>query len=322
MFGPAVDGEVWTGDDAAVIATSARTLVTVDSMSEHVDFELDWARGDDIGYKLVAINVSDIAAMGGRPTRAVATVQLGEETDVALVERIAAGMSEAAASWQIGVVGGDLGRGVDISLTMTLLGEPTGPPVLRSGAREGDAVCVTGTLGGAHAGLLVLQLGAVEADAVRAEITSGSGADGLAVLAAAQLRPRPRLSEGQALTPLATAMIDVSDGLAIDLERICRASGVGCDIWSAAVPFHPDLHHAANAVPDLPEPLGCALLGGEDLELLFTVPEDRLGNVESLLDDIGTSISVLGRITEGGMTIDEEPLDEWSEQAWDHLRIR
>src|SRR5688500_3295956 len=127
--------------------------MTVDSMAEHVDFELDWATGADVGFKLVAINVSDIAAMGGRPTRAVATVQLGEATDVSVVEEIAAGISEAAARWHVGVVGGDLGRGTDLALTMTLLGEIEGPPILRSGARPGDMVCATGSLGAAHAGL-------------------------------------------------------------------------------------------------------------------------------------------------------------------------
>lgn len=291
-------------------------------MSEHVDFELDWAAGPDIGYKLVAINVSDIAAMGGRPTRAVATVQLGEDTGSELVEGIALGIARAAEAWEIGIVGGDLGRGAELSVTMTLLGQIQGPPVLRSGARPGDLICVTGSLGAAHAGLLLLQAGIVDRRAVEAEMSAATGADGLAVLAVAQLRPRPRLLEGQALAPLATSMIDVSDGLAPDLERICLASGVGCEIRSDAVPLHPDLQHAQRAVNGFPDPLGCALVGGEDFELLFTVPEDRLDDVEHALDEVGTSISVLGEATREGRTIDERPLEEWSKHAWDHLRIR
>jgi thiamine-monophosphate kinase len=311
---------VWTGDDAALIATGDRTLVTVDSMSEHVDFELDWATGADVGYKLVAINVSDIAAMGGRPTRAVATVQLGDETEPDLIEDIAQGMADAARRWGLDIVGGDIGTGSDLGLTLTLLGELEGEPVLRSGAKAGDRILVTGSLGAAHAGLLLLQLGAVDPSAVRTEIGEGSGADGLAVLAATQLRPRPRAEEGPALAALATAMIDVSDGLAVDLERLCKASGVGCSVDSAAVPVHPDLAHAAGAVDNSPAPLECALAGGEDFELLFTASESSLDEVHHVLDDIGTSVSVIGEITSGACNIDRRPLDEWSRRAWDHLR--
>lgn len=296
--------------------------MTVDSMAEHVDFELDWAAGSDVGFKLVAINVSDIAAMGGRPTRAVATIQIGEETAPGLIDEIAAGMAEAATRWALHVVGGDIGSGTDLALTMTLLGETDGPPVLRSGAREGDAVMVTGSLGAAHAGLLLLQMGAVDPAAVKAELADRSGADALAVLAAAQLRPVPRVDEGPALAGTATAMIDVSDGLAVDLERLCRASGVGCDVDSAAVPVHPDLAHAATKVPELPSPLECALTGGEDFELLFTVAEEHVDRVHGMLDELGTSATVVGTVTTGDRTIDSRPIEEWSERAWDHLRSR
>lgn len=292
-------------------------------MAEHVDFELDWATGADVGYKLVAINVSDIAAMGGRPTRAVATVQVGEETDPDLIEEIAAGMAQAAGAWGLHVVGGDLGSGTDLALTLTLLGESDGAPVLRSGARPGDLVAVTGSLGAAHAGLLLLQLGAVDPSAVRAEIAHRSGADGLAVLAATQLRPRPRVEEGVALRDIATSMIDVSDGLAVDLERLCTASGVGCRVESASVPLHADLEHAAATVREFPCPIECGLLGGEDFELLFTVPEDRMADVHGALDEIGTSVSVIGKITDDGVrSIDERDLEGWSVEAWDHLRTR
>lgn len=304
------------------MATGPKTLVTVDSMAEHVDFELDWATGSDIGYKLVAINVSDIAAMGGRPTRAVATVQLGEETDPGLVEEIAAGIAEAASVWGLHVVGGDIGSGTDLALTLTLLGESDGAPILRSGARPGDLLVVTGFLGAAHAGLLLLQLGAVDLGSVREEIAHRSGADGLAVLAAAQLRPVPRAEEGRALRDIATSMIDISDGLAIDLDRLCIASGVGCEVDSASVPLHVDLAHATGSISEFPTPLECGLLGGEDFELLFSVGEDRVADVHRVLDDIGTSVSVIGKVTDGGRSIDERSLEEWKAESWDHLRTR
>lgn len=291
-------------------------------MTEHVDFELDWARGTDIGFKLVAINVSDIAAMSGRPVRAVAMIHLGDDTDHDLVEEIAAGMAEAADLWGLGIVGGDIGRGAELSLSMTLLGDVEGPPVRRSGAGVGDAVCVTGALGAAHAGLLLLQVGSVDVANVHAEIASRSGADGLAVLAAQQLRPEPRLREGIALGSRATAMIDISDGLAIDLERLCVASDVGCDIDAASIPVHPELGYATKTFEGFPEPLECALAGGEDFELLFTIPEAGLDDAQDQLDEIGTGVSVIGTITERGRTLDGGPLDKWSERGWDHLRTR
>ena len=291
-------------------------------MTEHVDFELDWARGTDIGFKLVAINVSDIAAMGGRPMRAVATIHLGDDTDHDLVEEIAAGIAEAADLWGLGIVGGDIGRGADLSLSMTLLGDVDGTPVTRSGAQVGDAVCVTGSLGAAHAGLLLLQIGSVEVGNVHAEIASRSGADGLAVLAARQLRPEPRLQEGIALGSRATAMIDISDGLAIDLERLCVASDVGCDIDAEAIPVHPELRYATDTFDGFPDPLECALAGGEDFELLFTIPEAGLDEAQDQLDEIGTGVSVIGTITERGRTLDGGPLEQWSERGWDHLRTR
>ena len=289
-------------------------------MTEHIDFELDWARGTDIGLKLVAINVSDIAAMGGRPMRAVATLHLGDDTDLDLVEEIAAGMAEAADLWGLGIVGGDIGRGAELNLSMTLLGDVEGAPVMRSGARVGDAVCVTGALGAAHAGLLLLQVGSVDVANVHAELTGRSGADGLAVLAARQLRPEPRLQEGIALGSRATAMIDISDGLAIDLERLCVASDVGCEIDAASIPVHPELGYATDKFDGFPEPLECALAGGEDFELLFTIPEDGLDDAQDQLDEIGTGVSVIGTITERGRMLDGGPLEQWSERGWDHLR--
>ena len=291
-------------------------------MTEHVDFELDWARGIDIGFKLVAINVSDIAAMGGRPLRAVATIHLGDETDHDLVEEIATGMAEAADLWGLGIVGGDIGRGAELSLSMTLLGDADGPPITRSGARVGDVVCVTGSLGAAHAGLLLLQVGSVDVANVHAEIASRSGADGLAVLAARQLRPEPRLQEGIALRSRATGMIDISDGLAIDLERLCIASNVGCDIDAASIPVHPEVGYATDAFDGFPDPLECALAGGEDFELLFTIPEADLDDAQDQLDEIGTGVSVIGTITERGRMLDGGPLEHWSERGWDHLRTR
>lgn len=259
--------------------------------------------------------------MGGRPTRAVATIQLGDDTEAALVDDIAHGMAAAAEAWGLRIVGGDIGRTADLTLTLTLLGDVE-RAVLRSGARPDDLVGVTGALGAAHAGLLLLQTGMVDLDSTYAEIETGSGADGRAVLAARQLRPQPRPDEGAALGPLASAMIDVSDGLAPDLERLCEASGVGCDIDPGAIPLHPELEMGLDALERAPAPLECALLGGEDFELVFTVTEDGIDAVHAALDSIGTGVSVIGRITDRGRSIGDRPLEDWSRSGWDHLRTR
>jgi thiamine-monophosphate kinase len=168
---------------------------------------------------------------------------------------------------------------------------------------------------------LALQLGVVDPASVRAEIEKTTAADGLAVLAARQLRPAARAAEGAALGRYASAMIDISDGFALDLERLCRASGVGCEVDAAALPLDPELGHAVRAIEGCPEPVEMAIVGGEDFELLFTVAPDRVDDMHGVLDEIGTSVSVVGVVIEGdSRSIDERPLARWSEHVWDHLR--
>lgn len=323
LFGPAPSGEVWTGDDAAVIATGERAVMTTDVVTEHVDFEFDWARGTDVGFKLVAVNVSDIAAMGAIPTRAVATLNVRTDLGLDVVEGIVAGMKQACERWGVDIVGGDVGRASEVSMSLALLGELDGEAILRSGARVGDAICVTGTLGGAAGGLLALQAGAVDPATVHAEIDSPTGANGLAVMAARQLRPQARLEESRVVRRHATAMIDISDGFALDLYRLLSSSGAGCVVDDGAIPIDPELAVTRDRLPEPSEPLVLALTGGEDFELLFTVPLQSIADVTAATDEVGTSVTVVGRVTDGEqMTIGTEPLERWSTQAWDHLRSR
>jgi thiamine-monophosphate kinase len=322
-FGPVADAEVWTGDDAAVVSVGERTVFTTDVMTEHVDFDFSWATGSDVGYKLVAVNVSDVAAMGAIPTKAVATLTVRADLELAVVEGLVEGMKLAADRWGVDVVGGDIGRGSEVGLSLALLGDLPGPPVLRSGARPGDAICVTGSLGAAAAGLLALQAGLVDRAALDAEVQQPSGADALATLAVRQLRPIARLDESQVIAKAgATAMIDVSDGLALDLNRLLTASGVGCEIAASAIPIDPEIAPALGRLTGSPEPAHLALTGGEDFELLFTLEPDLLEDVQVAMDDIGTSVTLIGRATNGDRRIDGEPLGTWMEDAWDHLRSR
>ncbi|HEV2754631.1 MAG TPA: thiamine-phosphate kinase [Actinomycetota bacterium] len=294
-------GELWTGDDAAVIAPAeGRALLTTDTMVEGVDFDLSYCDGYDIGWKAVAVNVSDVAAMGGRPTHGVATLALPPATEVTLVEGLARGMTDAAGEWGLALVGGDVSSAPVLVAGLTVLGVAP-MPVTRAGARPGDAVCVTGAIGGSWGGLELLRRGL--GDRAPALITR-------------HLRPRARPDEGRELARHgATAMIDVSDGFAIDLVRLMKASGTGCRVDPEAVPLDPGL----RVLPELDvaraeDLLMGAILGGEDFELLATArPEDLPPGL----------VTVVGEVTGDGMLrLGDDDLEEVGRRGWDHLRGR
>jgi thiamine-monophosphate kinase len=292
-------GEVWSGDDAAVFDPPAdRALMTTDTLVEGADFDLSYCEGFDVGWKAVAVNVSDVAAMGGRPTHAVATLGLPPSTPVAVVDGIGRGLAAAAAEWDLAVVGGDVSSAPVILIGLTVIGSAE-EPVLRSGARPGDLICVTGTIGGASGGLELLRRGL---------------GDRSPELVERHLRPRARLHEGRRLAALgATAMIDVSDGLAVDLTRLMKASGTGCRVDPAAVPVDPALDALVDAglvrTGDL---LRSAILGGEDFELLATLPDRR-----------DAPVTVIGEVTDdAALRFGDDDLEELGRHGWDHLRDR
>jgi thiamine-monophosphate kinase len=305
-FGIPPAGEVWSGDDCAVLRFDGRDLLfTTDVLVEGVDFERSWARGADVGWKAVAINASDIAAMGGMPRRAVTTLVVPRSTPLAFVDALADGLAEGARAHGVGVVGGDVSRGSEITVGLAMIGLPTVAPVLRSGAKSGDLICVTGTLGAAAAGLLVLQ----GLDAPRAARER---------LSARQLRPIARVEEGRAIAlGGATAMIDISDGLIADLGHILAASGVGCSVDPGSIPIDPDVLEVMGS--DASE---LALHGGEDFELLFTIPEDEFRAVTQVVAEFGTMVTRIGEITEEGKLWGGEEWMEIEVAGWDHLRNR
>jgi len=243
LVGPPVGDEVWIGDDAAVLhRPGGRLLFATDLAAEGVHFDRRFGTLADLGWRVLVQNLSDIAAMGGRPRAAVAAVA-GAELDE-LVE-IYEGLLEASRRFRCPVVGGDLSDAAALNIAVAILGE-TGPaaPVLRRGGKPGETLFVTGALGAASAGLREL----------RADPSASSPCVG------AFLRPEPRLAEGVAAADAgASAMIDVSDGFGIDLRRLADASGIGVLLDELPV--------APGASFD--EALG----GGEDYELIFSVPE-------------------------------------------------
>lgn len=239
---PPSDGQVWIGDDAAVLPPTAGEvhLLAVDAVVAGVHADLGLVGLADFGWKAMAASVSDIAAMGGDPRCALVSLSGPEGTDLGALYR---GIGAAAERFGCPVVGGDLTNAGDLVVSVTVSGTCPSAPVLRSGAGPGDEVWVTGPLGGSAAGLRRLRAGAGAEDQ----------------LVAAHIRPEPRLDEGRAARSAgATAMIDVSDGLAADLRHLAGASRVGVDL--TRVP-------AAEGA-SLDEALG----GGEDFELVFCLP--------------------------------------------------
>ena len=241
------------GDDVAVVAgPRGSLLLAADAVVAGVHADLELVGLDDMGWKAMVANVSDIAAVGGRPCCAVVTVAgpLGQIDFDLLYD----GLTEASQGYGCPIVGGDLTSSVTLVVSVAIVGDAgpeTPAPVLRSGARPGDTLFVTGPLGSSAAGLELLRTGRV------------SEAPDLAL---AHRRPRARLDEGTAARMAgATAMIDVSDGLAGDLRHIADASGVGVVLDRVPVAI------GVNRVSDDPESL--ALGGGEDYELLFTAPD-------------------------------------------------
>ncbi|MGH9188444.1 MAG: thiamine-phosphate kinase [Acidimicrobiales bacterium] len=254
-------GETWIGDDTAVVARPVGALLlAADSVVAGVHADLSLVGIDDLGWKAVVANVSDMAAMGCRPTHALVTLAgpLGEID----LELLYDGLGAAAERYGCPIVGGDLSAAPTLVVTVAMVGDggPVPPaPVLRSGARPGDLLFVTGLLGSSGAGLELLR--------------TGSGTDA-PELVRAHRRPEARLEEGAAARAAgATAMIDISDGLSTDLGHLADASGVGVVV--AHVPV------AAGATEAL------ALGGGEDYELLFAVGAADIARIERAFAEAG-----------------------------------
>jgi thiamine-monophosphate kinase len=296
---------VGPGDDAAVLAApDGRFVVTTDTMVHGPDFRLAWSTPHDLGWKAAASNLSDIAAMGARPTALVVAVAAPPETHVSLLEGLADGLRDACVALApgCGVVGGDLSVSATLVIAVTAFGDLEGrDAVLRSGARPGDVVAVSGSLGLAAEGLALLFERAVDADGVPDATRAHGLRTEFAAAIEAQLTPRPPLADGIAAALAgATAMLDVSDGLAIDARRIAEASGVTIDLDSAG---------------DRTPLRGHGPAGGEDHALLATFPRGSGASLPGAFRRIGTvgagsGLTVDGReyTARGGW----DPYDGWN----------
>jgi thiamine-monophosphate kinase len=279
------------GDDAAVVATppSGRMLVSTDAYLEGIHFRLDFSSPDEIGAKAATGALSDIAAMGGRPTHLFLMLGAPPSTSVAVIDGLVSGLCAVASRHGAHLAGGDtISSPERILIGLTALGAPAGAgPITRAGARPGDALLVTGALGGSLAGL---------------EILAGApdrAADPAAAAALLRHRaPVPRVAEAALLVERfhPTAMIDVSDGLASEVAHLAAASGVGFRVDLAAIP----VHGGARAVAALlgRDPLAFALGSGEEYELLFTAPPGEAAAIARELPlETGTPAAVIGEAT-------------------------
>ena len=244
------------GDDAAVLSGSENCVLSVDTAVESVHFEREFAPLQVLAARAFSAALSDLAAMAASPCAALCSLVLPAELGEAEFDAIIEGLAIAAANYDCPIVGGNLAAGRELSLTTTVIGRLQGSGLLRSGAHAGDRICVTGSLGSAALGLLLLQRGAAA----------------LGPEAVGRWRtPRARIREGLQLRGIASAAIDVSDGALQDLGHLCEASELGAEIRVADLPLESGFSELARELGH--DPLRLALLGGEDYELIYTVPE-------------------------------------------------
>ena len=295
------------GDDAAAWRTGEATeLFTTDTMVEGVHFNRKTTPWTDLGWKSLASNISDIAAMGGLPMYALVTLGLPPETDVDHLKELYAGMMQISNTYGVAIVGGDMVRSPVVFITVSLTGVHPGNPMLRTTARAGDGIGVTGYVGSSGAGLRLL---------LENTPTPSEAAE---YLSECHRRPHPAAEQGRLLSKsgVETAM-DISDGLAGDLSKLCRASGLSARIYADRVPVHPLVK---QTYPD--DWLDLALNGGEDYQLLFTAQSQLMSQVMRHLPD---GSALIGEITEGRAGEVVIVASDGQETAaapggWDHYR--
>ncbi len=288
LIAPATSNKAALGltDDAACIPYGESQLVlTTDSLVEHIHFLPDTAP-ESLARKLLSVNLSDLAAMAASPAYALLNLQLTEQQDDVWLGTFMQALKEEMDKYAIALIGGDTTASPQgLSCGLTALGT-TGTPLLRSGARPGDIIAVTGTIGDAYLGLQWLQQ----------KQWSGTTAEQIAHIIARYETPTPRLDIASKARPYLTAGTDISDGLAADLKRLCRASHCGAAIEVSHIPFSEAAHHWLQHHP---EHIASLLTGGDDYELLLTCAPEDWPAIEQKALQTDTPICNIGAITAG-----------------------
>jgi len=301
---PGDDVVVGIGDDAAVWRSNATLQVaTTDALIENVHFTLGHTSWRELGWKALAVNLSDIAAMGGRPKCALVSLGLPSDTDVEGLAELYEGMVELARLFNVDIAGGDVVAAPVVMLSVSMVGTAD-HIVTRAAARPHDQIAVTGLLGASAAGLHMLKKGLLF-DSTTAPLRE------------AHVKPYPRSVEGQVLAENEVrAAIDISDGLVGDLSKLCKASSVGARLYAHQIPIHPAVHTVFKQ-----EALNLALSGGEDYELLFTDTMEVVAKVKGLMP---CPVTVIGEITSnepGRVRLLDENGNEMAleRKGWEHF---
>lgn len=271
------------GDDAAAInQKDGVVLVSTDMLTEGVHFDMMYTPLKHLGYKAIAVNLSDIAAMNGMPTQVLVSIAVSSRFTIEALEELYEGIRAACTNFKVDLIGGDTTTSISgLTISVTAIGVASaGKIVRRNGAKQGDLLVVTGDLGGAYMGLQVLErekLVFQEAPGVQPEL------EGFDYILERQLKPEPRLDvikQFEELNLFPTAMIDISDGLASEIFHLCSESQVGVKLYESKIPIDQETYDTArefNLDPTL-----CALSGGEDYELLFTLPQASYEAIKDL----------------------------------------
>ena len=285
---------VGIGDDAAVVNQEEGVmLVSTDMLTEGVHFDMMYAPLKHLGYKAITVNLSDIVAMNGQPKQVLVSIAVSSRFTVEALEELYEGIRAACNNYKVDLIGGDTTTSLSgLTISVTVLGvAPAAKVVRRNGAQKGDLLVVTGDLGGAYMGLQVLEREKLvfrEAPGAQPEL------DGYDYILERQLKPEPRVdivNQFEEMNLLPTAMIDISDGLASEILHICSESQVGVKLYEDKIPIDQQTYYTArdfNLDPTL-----CALSGGEDYELLFTLPQASYDAIKDL-----PNFTVIGYMTD------------------------
>lgn len=304
------------GDDTAVVRSPKNDLLaTVDMMVEGVHFDLSYCIPQEIGHKSLAVNLSDIASMGGKPLYALVSLGVADSISTPFIKDLYRGMRTLGNKYGVHVIGGNIARSSKkLIVDVALIGEAQKKTILRNGAKPGNLLAVTGSLGSAACGLVALKkLG-------RNSLKKHSA------VVRHQLVPKPLVREGKALaaTGVVTSMIDVSDGLSAEVHHLAERSKVGFRVYASKIPMLPSMVESAEFFSA--DPFKLALEGGEDYQLLFSFQKDQESKVRSALKRCGKKLSVIGETVNASEGISLQKADgKWTQMrasGWDHLAHR
>lgn len=306
------------GDDCAVLGTGKKkTVVTTDMLVEGIHFDMTYTPLRHLGYKAVAINLSDICAMNATPRQVLVSVAVSNRFSVEAMEELYAGIRLCCERYDVDLVGGDTSSSrIGMVISVTAIGEvDTDKITYRSGAKLHDLICVSGDLGSAYSGLLVLER---EKVTYQADPNFKPDLDSYDYVLERYLKPEPRTDIVQLLAEkeiVPTAMIDISDGLASELLHICKQSLCGCQIYEERLPIDYQTTRVCSEMSQNMLPVSNALNGGEDYELLFTIGQQ---DYEKIKDN--HEIHIIGHITEQGtpavMVTPQNSTIELRAQGW------